>query len=159
MVDILRDQFDQIRQRHNRSGYDEIEFLLLVLHTLLDTGYIRQTDTLGYIFRHTNLLADRVYERKMTLRKEYRQRNTRKTATCADIKNVRTRSEMEHLSYRHRVIDMVFHQIIYILAGVGICAALAAIVYGLYCFFTPDYVDDFDDDLDDDFDDDYFEED
>ena len=49
--------------------------------------------------------------------------------------------------------------IIYILAGVGICAALAAIVYGLYCFFTPDYVDDFDDDLDDEFDDDYFEED
>ncbi len=49
--------------------------------------------------------------------------------------------------------------LVYILAGIGICAALAAIVYGLYCFFTPDYVDDFDDDLDDDFDDDYFEED
>ena len=49
--------------------------------------------------------------------------------------------------------------LVYILAGIGICATLAAIVYGLYCFFTPDYVDDFDDDLDDDFDDDYFVED
>ena len=38
---------------------------------------------------------------------------------------------------------------------------LAAIVYGLYCYFTPDYLDDFDDEVDDEedgFDDDFFEE-
>ena len=38
---------------------------------------------------------------------------------------------------------------------------VAAIVYGLYCYFTPDYLDDFDDEVEDDedgFDDDFFEE-
>ncbi|MCR5419483.1 MAG: DUF4366 domain-containing protein [Lachnospiraceae bacterium] len=34
-------------------------------------------------------------------------------------------------------------------------AAIAAIVYGLYCYFTPDYLDDFDDDYDDEFDDEF----
>ncbi len=33
--------------------------------------------------------------------------------------------------------------------------AIAAIIYGLYCYFTPDYLDDFDDDYDDEFDDDF----
>lgn len=38
--------------------------------------------------------------------------------------------------------------------------AVAAAIYGLYCYFTPDYLDDFDDDFeDDDFDDDDFFED
>lgn len=42
-----------------------------------------------------------------------------------------------------------------VLAGIGIVAAIAGIIYAAYCFFSPDYIDDFDDD----FDDDYFEED
>lgn len=33
--------------------------------------------------------------------------------------------------------------------------AIAAIIYGLYCYFTPDYLDDFDEDYDDEFDDDF----
>ncbi len=36
-----------------------------------------------------------------------------------------------------------------------------AVAYGLYCYFTPDYLDDFDDDVeeeDDGFDDDFFED-
>jgi len=34
---------------------------------------------------------------------------------------------------------------------------VAAVIYGLYCYFTPDYLDDFDDDFeDDDFEDDDF---
>ena len=37
--------------------------------------------------------------------------------------------------------------------------AIAAAVYGLYRFFTPDYLDDFDDDFEDDYDDDFFEDD
>ena len=38
--------------------------------------------------------------------------------------------------------------------------AVAAIVYGLYCYFTPDYLEDFEDDFEDeDFDDDDFFED
>ena len=40
----------------------------------------------------------------------------------------------------------------------GIVAAVAAIAYGVYRFFTPDYLEDFEDDFDDDFDDDFFED-
>ncbi len=48
--------------------------------------------------------------------------------------------------------------IIAIVVGVIVIAAIA---YGLYCYFTPDYLDDFDDEVDDEedgFDDDFFEE-
>ena len=39
-----------------------------------------------------------------------------------------------------------------------VVAAVAAIAYGVYRFFTPDYLEDFEDDFDDDFDDDFFED-
>jgi len=45
---------------------------------------------------------------------------------------------------------------LFIIAGIII---VAAIVYGLYWYFTPDYLEDFEDDFeDDDFDDDLFED-
>ena len=47
--------------------------------------------------------------------------------------------------------------ILWILAIIGVVAAVAAIAYGVYRFFTPDYLD-FEDDFDDDFDDDFFED-
>ena len=43
-------------------------------------------------------------------------------------------------------------------AIIGIVVAAAAAIYGIYRFFTPDYLDDFEDDFDDDFDDDFFED-
>ncbi len=49
--------------------------------------------------------------------------------------------------------------IIWILAIIGLVAAVAAIAYGVYKFFTPDYLEDFEDDFDDDFDDYFSEED
>lgn len=49
--------------------------------------------------------------------------------------------------------------IIWILAIIGLAAAIAAIAYGVYKFFTPDYLEDFEDDFDDDFDDYFSEED
>ena len=42
---------------------------------------------------------------------------------------------------------------------VWIFAAVAAAIYGIYRFFTPDYLEDFEDDFEDDFDDDFFEDD
>lgn len=42
------------------------------------------------------------------------------------------------------------------LAIIGAVAAVAAIAYAVYRFFTPDYLEDFDEDFDDDFDDDFF---
>ena len=48
--------------------------------------------------------------------------------------------------------------IVWVLAIVGAVVAVAGIAYGVYRFFTPDYLEDFEDDFDDDFDD-YFEDD
>ena len=42
------------------------------------------------------------------------------------------------------------------LAIIGAVAAVAAIAYAVYCFFTPDYLEDFEEDFDDDFDNDFF---
>ena len=50
--------------------------------------------------------------------------------------------------------------ILWVLAIIGAVAAVAAIAYGVYRFFTPDYLEDFEDDFDDDdFDDDFFDDD
>ncbi|MDD3337874.1 MAG: hypothetical protein PHS82_03360 [Lachnospiraceae bacterium] len=49
------------------------------------------------------------------------------------------------------------HTLLWILAIIGCVAAVAGIAYGVYRFFTPDYLEDFEDDFDDDFDD-YFED-
>ncbi len=46
-----------------------------------------------------------------------------------------------------------------ILALLESLLAVAAVNYGIYRFFTPDYLDDFEDDFEDDFDDDFFEDD
>lgn len=50
-------------------------------------------------------------------------------------------------------------KVVWIFAIVGIVAAVAAAVYGVYRFFTPDYLEDFEDDFEDDYDDDDFFED
>ena len=49
--------------------------------------------------------------------------------------------------------------ILWVLAIIGLVAAVAAIAYGVYKFVTPDYLEDFEDDFDDDFDDYFSEED
>ena len=49
-------------------------------------------------------------------------------------------------------------KVLWALAIVGAIAAVAAIAYAVYCFFTPDYLEDFEDDFDDDFEDDFFED-
>lgn len=48
--------------------------------------------------------------------------------------------------------------VLWALAIIGAVAAVAAIAYGVYRFFTPDYLEDFEDDFEDDFDDDFFED-
>ena len=45
-----------------------------------------------------------------------------------------------------------------IFENIGVLVAVAAAAYGIYRFFTPDYLDDFDDEYDDEFDDDFFED-
>lgn len=48
--------------------------------------------------------------------------------------------------------------VVTVLAVFGVIAAVAAAAYGLYKYFTPDYLEDFDDDADEESDDDYFED-
>ena len=52
--------------------------------------------------------------------------------------------------------DKVKTTILWVLAIIGVVAAVAGIAYAVYCFFTPDYLEDFDEDFEDDFDDDEF---
>ena len=59
---------------------------------------------------------------------------------------------------RKRDDDKMKRTILWILAIVGAGAAIAAIAYGVYRFFTPDYLEDFEEDFEDDFEDDYFED-
>ena len=52
----------------------------------------------------------------------------------------------------------VYKRQVIIFAIIGVLVAVAAAAYGIYRFFTPDYLDDFDDEYDDEFDDDFFED-
>lgn len=48
--------------------------------------------------------------------------------------------------------------LLWVFAIIGAVAAVAAISYAVYRYFTPDYLEDFEDDFDDDFEDDFFED-
>lgn len=50
------------------------------------------------------------------------------------------------------------NKVLWVMAIIGVIAAVAAIAYGVYRFFTPGYLEDFEDDFDDNFDDDFFED-
>lgn len=51
------------------------------------------------------------------------------------------------------------NSVLCVLAIIGAVTAVVLIAYGVYHYFTPDYLEDFEDDFDDDFDDDTLEED
>ena len=55
--------------------------------------------------------------------------------------------------------DKMKKTIIWVLAIVGVVAAIASIAYAVYRWATPDYLDDFEDDFEDEFEDECFEED
>lgn len=54
--------------------------------------------------------------------------------------------------------DKVKKIVLWTLAIIGAVAAVAAIAYGVYRFFAPDYLEDFEEEFEDDFEDDYFDE-
>ena len=49
--------------------------------------------------------------------------------------------------------------IVWVLAVIGVIAAVAGIAYAVYRYFTPDYLEDFDDEFEDDFEDEEMDED
>lgn len=67
-------------------------------------------------------------------------------------------SKLNELLHRKDDDDKKKNSILWGLAILGAVAAVAAIAYAVYRFFTPDYLEDFEDDFDDDFDDDFFED-
>ena len=76
-----------------------------------------------------------------------------------NLKNVR--SNVNQLINREEEIKMREQRrdpILWTLAIIGAIAAVAAIAYGVYRYFTPDYFEDYDDDYDDRFDDDFFDD-
>ena len=85
-----------------------------------------------------------------------------------DIMSKGAMSRMEEIMNSTRLNDFLHRKeeedkkknnILWALAIIGTVAAVAAIAYAVYRFFTPDYLDDFEDDFDDDdFDDDFFED-
>lgn len=68
-------------------------------------------------------------------------------------------SKINELLHRKNTEEKGKNLLLWVLAIIGAVAAVAAIAYGVYRYFTPDYLEDFEDDFDDDFDDDFFEED
>ena len=53
--------------------------------------------------------------------------------------------------------DKMKKTILWTLAILGAVAAVGAIAYAVYRYFTPDYLEDFEEEFEDDFDDDYFD--
>ena len=51
------------------------------------------------------------------------------------------------------------NKVLWVFAVVGVIAAVVAIAYALYVYFTPDYLEDFEGEIEDEFDDDFFEDD
>ena len=67
-------------------------------------------------------------------------------------------AKLNELLHKNREEEKSKNVVLIVLAVIGAVAAVAAIAYGVYRFFTPDYLEDFEDDFDDDFDDDFFED-
>lgn len=85
---------------------------------------------------------------------------TRKGRDVADMnrfEDMITTSKLNELLHK-KENEETKNTVLWILAIIGVVAAVAAIAYGVYCFFTPDYLEDFEDDFEDEFEDDFFKE-
>lgn len=74
------------------------------------------------------------------------------------VEEIMNSTRLNEFLHRKEEEDKKKNCILWILAIIGVVAAVAAIAYGVYRFFTPDYLEDFEEDFDDDFDDEFFED-
>ena len=72
------------------------------------------------------------------------------------VEEIMNSTRLNEFLHRKEQEEKKKNNILWVFAIIG---AVAAIAYGVYRFFTPDYLEDFEDDFDDDFDDDFFEDD
>lgn len=82
-----------------------------------------------------------------------------KAEVMAKVDEMIAQSKINELINSKKEDEKAKNTVVWVLAIVGAVVAIAAIAYGIYCFFTPDYLEDFEDDFEDDFDDDFFDED
>lgn len=68
-------------------------------------------------------------------------------------------AKLNELIHRKQPEEKKSNPIVWILAGIGAVAAIAAIAYAVYYFFVPDHLEDFEDDFEDDYEDDFFDSD
>lgn len=73
------------------------------------------------------------------------------------LEEMLTSAKLNELLHKKEIEEKQKSNIVTILAIIGIITAVAAIAYGVYKYFIPDYMDEFDDEFDDDFDDDFVE--
>ena len=74
------------------------------------------------------------------------------------MEDIMNSTRLNEFLHRKEEEDKKKNGVLWALAIIGAVAAIAAIAYAVYRFFTPDYLEDFEDDFDDDFDDDFFED-
>lgn len=74
------------------------------------------------------------------------------------VEEIMNSTRLNDFLHRKEEEDRQKNCILWILAIIGVVTAVALIAYGVYRFFTPDYLEDFEDDFEDDFDDDFFED-
>lgn len=74
------------------------------------------------------------------------------------IEELLAATKLNDLIHKKEEDEKVKTTVLWGLAIVGAVAAVAAIAYAVYCFFTPDYLEDFEEDFEDDFDEDFFKE-
>lgn len=70
-----------------------------------------------------------------------------------------TMTKLNELVKKQEEDEKKASRIVWIFAILGIVASIAVAAYGIYRFFTPDYLDDFEDDFEDEFEDDFFDDD
>ena len=74
------------------------------------------------------------------------------------MEDIMNSTRLNEFLHRKEEEDKKKNGVLWALAIIGAVAAIAAIAYAVYRFFTPDYLEDFEHDFDEDFDDDFFED-
>ncbi len=78
--------------------------------------------------------------------------------SISSIKGSLTELMDNHKKAEIEKMEKKSNTLLIVVACVGAAIALAALIYAIYRYFTPDYLEDYDDDFDDRFEDDFFDD-